>query len=315
MNENDLDKAVAILNKETVLSAIADKIKDWEINVWIPFISSHLGNQFRKLNNINIEPDQLNTISIIISNWERAYYIPYVIEMISIQDYPKNKIEIIIVDSNSENKDILYDLCKLSSDRHRDLNINLYQTNKDITKNYSHRRNVGARISNNHIILMFESDTIPLFDDYFKRLSGAFTRFGDIMWQPISIGCAHFLNTNGTILDSMINYFNIPHRPSHDFGIAILRNRYYDMTGFDEHHIGWGGHEGNFFSRLEKVGVPAYMDKQAYSLQLSNFPISMGNTDIKNKIGLVNIKNDWSPNYRSNNDWGNLEGVNKIELK
>jgi len=269
------------------------------------------------------------SISVVISNWERNTYIPYTIYQICNQDYPKELIEIIIVDQGSNNFLALQNNCKLLSEQYPDIKMRYFQHYSDPLENCRIRRNTGIRFSQNDIILMIESDTIFLGNNYFKIISWEFTKnlkslvipmvfdikqYGDYL-ETDSLGQIEYpyikTLTNDWVPDCLVNnkvVWDVYARLDHDFCNAFSRELIQGFKGFPENWFGYGGIEYAFYIKWLNVDIRPQYNFNLLSLQLFNFPYKLsGNLKIGDYSNCHSV-------LRDVDDWGTTDGMKEIDL-
>jgi len=269
------------------------------------------------------------SISVVISNWERNIYIPYIIYQICNQDYPKSLIEIIIVDQGSTDHIKLQNICKQLATQYIEIKFKYFQHYDDLLENCRIRRNTGFRFSSNEIVLMIESDTIILGENYFKQLSWEFTKNNYLFIIPINLNIishSDYINLNNL---EQINYpyikTDINHwlpnilienkiewcicaRLDHDFCNAYNNNSLKSLKGFPEDWHGYGGIEAALYNKLHLAGIKPQYNYKLLSLQLYNFPYKL-----KSDIKISDYNNCYSVS-RDINNYGITETMKEINL-
>jgi glycosyltransferase involved in cell wall biosynthesis len=190
------------------------------------------------------------TFSVIITNWKRQKCIPPIINQLSLQSYPKDKYEVLIIDDNTPNKDEVYSIVKAEVSKHPGMNFRFFETHKNVTKNVVLRYNIGIRQAKNDLILLNESD-ILMQGEYLARAN--VRHCSD---QNLWLG-AEVINLEG-------NGELVPQKGRWvcDLGATIRRQHLLTVRGFDERVIGWGGVESNLYDRLVKIGVHYEKDSE-----------------------------------------------------
>jgi len=99
---------------------------------------------------------ELPTVSIIVAVKNEANYLPHLIEQLTAQNYPADKLEVIIVDNDSSDKTPLI----LQREASKYSNLRVFTTKVEKTF-YSHKKAalaVGVREAHGAIILMTDAD-------------------------------------------------------------------------------------------------------------------------------------------------------------
>ena len=244
------------------------------------------------------------------------------------KDYPKNLIEVIVVDQGSDNYLTLQNNCKWFASNYPEIKFRYFQHYDDELENCTIRRNTGIRYASNDIILMTESDTIFLGNDYFKILSWEFTCDPNIFVMPFFTGIGGDIQIEQEKLDQvdqcyiktpvdswltnvLINERFTSHvmcRFDHDFCNAFSREAAQKAGGFGERNVGYGGIEEPFYRRCNSQGLVAQVNFNLICLLLYNFPYKL-----KSSLHL----GDYEKNYPVNRDaesWGITEKMEEINL-
>lgn len=221
---------------------------------------------------VEVDNNSLKPISIIVANWERHYYIPFVIEMYHSQDYPKNLIEILIVDDDSTDKQTVLNIIKDQTILYPDLKIRFIQNYVNKNHNSAKRLNIGIRHSSHDIIIINGTDVLPLGTNYLRGICYAHNRFKNSFCIGISIG---FQYKN---ISNLNNIFECPciiiGRLDHDNAVSFDRELVSKIRGYDEKHIGWGGLE-SIYQRYMSLGGKCFVNTSIFSAMLPNFPIPL----------------------------------------
>lgn len=257
---------------------------------------------------IGIETDnnKLRPISIIIGNWERYYYIPLALEIYNSQDYPKDLIETIIVDDNSTDKANLLRIIKEQVKLYPELKIRFIQNYINKTFSPVGRINIGVRNSYHDIVIMHDNDIIPLGKNYLRGICHAHNIFMNVCCSPIPLG------TNITMQEDDIVFsgYGVIKRLENMHAPSFSKELFSKIRGFDELHIGYGGHEGNLINRYATAGGKFAINTSIYSLLLPNFPKPLPPDSIPAGDGQY-----WQPGTIINDDdWGTSEKMEEINL-
>jgi cellulose synthase/poly-beta-1,6-N-acetylglucosamine synthase-like glycosyltransferase len=115
----------------------------------------YLKRSLNKPLNIKIDKNYMPVISIIIPTYNEASLIEKKLGDLFEQDYPKNKMNIILVDSAS--KDGTIDKVKKWKEKHREINLNIIEEDKRKGKAYS--LNTALKHVDNEIIVLTDADS------------------------------------------------------------------------------------------------------------------------------------------------------------
>lgn len=304
-NEDEIYKraksAIDNIRKNYDMFIMANRLED--IDYWTYDRKFYLNEQCSGIEN---DDKKLRPISIIIGNWERYYYIPLALEMYNAQDYPKDLMEIVIVDDNSTDKVNLLRIIKEQVKSYPDLKIRFIQNYKQKTFSAVGRVNIGVRNSSHDIIILHDSDLIPLGKNYLRGMCYVHNRFTNISCSPIPLGSNIKIKENDDIVFlelGVVKRLDNMHIPS-------FSKLFREIHGFDELHVGYGGHEGNLTSRYVSAGGKFCMNTSIYSLLLPNFPKPLPPDSIPAGDGQY-----WQTGIIINDDdWGTSEKMEEIDL-
>lgn len=254
--------------------------------------------------------ENLRPVSIVISNWERYYYIPLILEMYNNQDYPHNLIEILIIDDDSKDKNVLLNTIKEHVKLYPDLKIRFIQNYINKCQNPAKRRNIGIRHSSYDIVIVNESDTIPLGRYFLRGICYAHNKFERMSCIGISIA----FSVNNYV-DNLLKIFDdhsvVTFRLDHDYIMSFNKELVSKIRGFDEKTVGYGGLEGNICYRYDQIGGRVFLNTSIYSAALPNFPKPLP-SDITN---IVPASYGWQNTIVINDDnWGISEKMEEINL-
>lgn len=259
--------------------------------------------------------ENLKPISIVISNWERYYYIPLILEMYNNQDYPHNLIEILIVDDDSKDKNIFLNTIKEQVKLYPDLKIRFIQNYINKCQNPAKRRNIGLRHSSHNIVIVNESDTIPLGRNFLRGICYAHNKFDRMSCIGISIVFSIDDYTDDLLkifdISSNISHSVVTFRLDHDYIMSFNKELVSQIRGFDEHTFGYGGLEGNISYRYDQINTKVFLNTAIYSAALPNFPKPLP-SDITN---IVPASYGWQNAIVINDDnWGISEKMEEMNL-
>lgn len=227
---------------------------------------------------IEIDNSRLKPISIVITNWERQYYIPLIMEMYNNQDYPKNLLEFIIIDDDSVNKADVLNIIKEQIRLYPDLKIRFIQNYINRYYNPTKRRNIGIRQSKENIILLNETDTLPLGRNFLRGICFSHNLFKGINCLPINISFANNVcesddkEMNWKDISQALNQdARVHYRLEHEYVQSWDKELISKIRGYDENAAGWGGHDWNTINRYCQVGGKIAVNTAIYSGLLKNF--------------------------------------------
>lgn len=261
--------------------------------------------------------DNFKPISIIITNWERGFYIPFIIAMYSFQEYPKELLEFIIVDDNSSDKENTLNICKKLSKEYPEFKIRYIQNYISKKNIIATRRNMGIRHASHDIILMNESDNIPFRRDFLKGISYSHSLKKNLCCMPLA---CHFIlpgdfphgnvALNFSTIEEVFNLEIKPHdRLAHDYIISMDKESLFAMHGYNENVFGYSGHEDNLLVRFYIGGGRIHLNTYILSGNLPNFPFTI--PEIINYKRYKNFDNEYMANI---NSWGITENFEEIDL-
>ena len=256
---------------------------------------------------IETDNDKLKPITIALLNWERQYYIPYVLDMYNNQDYPKDLIEILIIDDNSVDKKEVLNIVKEQAKLYPELKMRFIQNYVDICQGPPKRTNMGVRLASHNIVIINESDNLPLGKNYLRGICHDHNEFKNIMSIGIPISFTHYKDLNDVFRHDTDNY-TVMNR----FGNGVFtfdKELFSKIRGFDEKHIGWGGHEANICSRYLGAGGKLFLNLNIFSGNLPNFPIEPKSQPAGGGL------DDWQKGIIINDEnWGLTEKYEEIDL-
>jgi len=285
--------------------------------------SLYKGRQYRKAyhrkwyyqypGGIEKDDSKLKSISIAINNWEREYYLPYVIDMYYHQDYPKELIEIIVVDENSSNKDMVLNLMKLIAYGYNDIKIRYIQLHENNLNNGVVRANAACRAASNEIIISGASDTIVLGTNFLRGVCYTHNLIDMLYGVPMAYS---FNVKNEEELNDLTKLFCselVPHiRLAQEYAISIEAKYFKKMHGFME-HAGYGGHETNFVKRFVDNGGSVFANTAIMSAELPNFATRPAPKNIARR-SFRNLE-DWIETFVYDNpDWGTTKSMVEYNL-
>jgi len=255
---------------------------------------------------VNINDNDLKHITVAILNWERQIYIPFIMEIYNNQDYPKNLIEILIIDDCSTNKTEVLNIIKEQVRLYPNLKIRFVQNYVNKCNGPPKRTNMGVRLATHDIVIINETDNLPLGKNYLRGVCYAHNRFKNVSSTGIPISFP------GNVLTDIFKDDSSGYHIMNRFGTGVFsfnKELFSKIRGFDEKHIGWGGHEGNIYSRYVKAGGRCFLNLNMYSGNLPNFPVPPGEapagpgTDDWQQCDIINDEN-----------WGISERMEEINL-
>jgi hypothetical protein len=267
------------------------------------------------LSTTGIEKNQyLKPITVVIDNWERQYYIPYIMAMYNNQDYPKKLLEVIVVDDDSKDKEGVLKIVMEQAKLYPDIKMRFIQNYVNKCKCPAKRVNIGIRHASHNICIMNETDTLPLGKSFLRGICYSHNVDKNIWCTGIPIGFPPMLKTLDDMFDpahpaGVKRQLGAPHVVSYD------RDLFCKIRGYDEQHVGWGGHEGNIASRMMRAGGRGVVNLEIYTGTLENFPYPPGTPhaapgiddwqrgEIVDKSGVVNDEN-----------WGISEKMEEVDL-
>jgi len=243
------------------------------------------------------------TITVVISNWKRQKCIPSIIQQLDGQAYPKDKYEVIIVDDDTPNKEEVYQIVRKQAQEHPTINLSLYETHKQVTRNPALRYNIGAKKARNEIVLLNESDVLQEAE-YLQ-----------------TVNAEHQADTKLFLGPELVSQYPDGHREVESFrgpcdlGGSVRREHYHAITGFDERTRGWGGIEDDFHNRLKEIGVNYRKCTRLIALHRR---VELCGIDPAEFFMDTETYRGWPPKagVRPNPEtWGTLDTLEQINLK
>lgn len=240
-------------------------------------------------------------ISIVMPNWKRTCLIPQVFEAIMSQGFPLDKLEIIFVDYGSTlepPEDPVWEVMAGIREKYPDLDLRCFETGSNPTKAPNFAVNVGARLAKNEVLLINYTDGLQLgnFLTYVARCHA---------WTDNKFLSPAMTNEDGTIFSYTV---------SKDIGGSVKLKHFLKVRGFDERFTGWGGHEGDLFTRLKMIGVNMVSDPDLRIAHLPDPPfigaIAAPCNTQNNRFGDGNQRDK---NYMPNGEnWGQIDTLREI---
>lgn len=265
----------------------------------------HIPSDIERDNN-NLKP-----ISIVIGNWERHYYIPLILEMYNSQDYPKNLLEIIIVDADSTDKATVLNTVKEQAKLYPDLKIRFIQSYINRCKNPTERLNIGVRHSSYDIVIAHDSDMTPLGKNYLRGICYAHNKFPGASCLGIIIAIWR-INIVRDTFDMSIGV--IVARLDHLYCPSFNKELFFKIRGFDERPIGWGGNESNLMHRYRMAGGRHVLNTSIYAASLPNFPIGLPPGVEIGSLGDGNWQDCQNGKIINDDNWGISKKMEEIDL-
>lgn len=113
-------------------------------------------------------------LSAIICTYNRAIFLPQVLESLKNQNYNKEKFEIIVVNNNST--DNTEEICLNFKEKNKELNFNYFvETNQGL----SYARNRAIKESNGEILIFIDDDAIAS-EKYLEEIFNFFNKYNEI---------------------------------------------------------------------------------------------------------------------------------------
>jgi len=165
--------------------------------------------------------------------------------------------EIIIVDSDSPNKRLVFQTVRHIFSTFKKMNIKFYETWHNPTRNPTYRYNIGAKMSTGEVLIFNESDVICVTKDYLKICSENHEVESRLWLSPVL--CQVRMGKKGVeTFEEIRSQKSIPI----DLGMSIRKETFVQTGGFDMSFIGWGGLENHFYDRLCSVGGKHKQDRR-----------------------------------------------------
>ncbi len=255
-------------------------------------------------------PDPGGKASLVIGNFYKSCYLPFLCSQIANQSFPADRYEVIFVDSADD--PAFLPVVRWCHQRWPQLEIRAFETHEDRTKTVTTRRNVGARNARNDTLVIFDADWLPVGREFLTNIFRA--RAGRTVVRATvflaHIGTQHYgrwlrgpdkwfhpLETQWQIVPSPPMRM-IRERSDHDFVLAIGRDDYWESRGFSEECIGGSGIEDAFFGHaISGVGRTWCLDAFACALDPLCTHVA---AEKSHPATLVP-----APTKRNGDDWGN----------
>jgi hypothetical protein len=273
---------------------------------------------------IEIDNNKLKPISVIITNWERQYYIPLIMEMYNNQDYPKNFLEFIIVDDDSVNKAEVLGITKEQTRLYPDIKIRFIQNYINRYYNPTKRRNIGIRTAKNNIVLLNETDTLPLGKNFLRGICFSHNLFRELNCLPINISFASNVCESddkemdwGDISQALNQDARVHYRLEHEYVQSFDKELISSIQGYDEDAQGWGGHDWNTIDRYCRVGGKMAINTAIYSGLLKNFGRKLPSNAARpfhSQFPNQGTANFQSGSVINDENWGISEKMEEINL-
>ena len=141
--------------------------------------------------NIKVDPSYRPRISVIIPTYNEAELIEDRLDNIYKQNYPKDRLEVIVVDDNSDDETVK--LVKKWSSEHPDLNIRLVEEDRHRGKLHALKTALREVSSSSEVIVFTDADA------FWERsaLSNALSYFADSSVGSVSGSITYITSTNG----------------------------------------------------------------------------------------------------------------------
>lgn len=273
---------------------------------------------------IETDNNKLKSISIIITNWERQYYISLIMEMYNNQDYPKNLLEFIIIDDDSANKTEILSIAKEQVRLYPDLKIRLIQNYVNRCYNPTKRRNIGIRTAKNNIVVLNETDTLPLGRNFLRGICFSHNQYQKLNCLPINISFANNVCESDDqemnwddISQALYQDVKIHYRLEHEYVQSWDKELISGIGGYDEKAAGWGGHDWNTVDRYHRAGGKIAVNTAIYSGLLKNFGRKLpsnANRPFHSEFPSQGTANFQPGDIINNENWGISEKMEEINL-
>jgi hypothetical protein len=273
------------------------------------------GWHYPELGGIENDNSKLRTITIVISNWERECYIPYIINQYYYQDYPLDKLEILVVDDDSVNKEAILIMMQEQVKLYPELKIRFIQNYYNCEHGAKTRRNIGFRHASNDIVVINESDTLPINADFLRGICYTHNLRERLHCIPMACSLNHIENNYQPLgYTDLLPLFKLSlqrhSRIGHDYITSLERKVAFEMRGYDQNPVGWGGGEGNLVHRLTYGGGLIHLNTAIMSIELPNFPQHVPNQDVR-----WGISSPWCNEYTANDEnWGITKQMKEFNL-
>ncbi len=193
----------------------------------------------------------LKSVSIVVPAYNAAKSISGVIEALLQQDYPQDKLEIIIIDDGST--DSTAEIVKQYPVRY------INQENKGPAA----ARNLGWRLSNNEIICFTDSDCLAekmwvtkMVTRYTsEHVAGVGGSYDIVNPQNLLASCIHEeIIQRHLQMSGEVNYLGA-------FNVSYRRSVLEEVDGFDESYRIASGEDNDIAYRIKKIGYHLIFDK------------------------------------------------------
>lgn len=240
------ENAKFIANLKTTFDMIINKINSTNVITTEIKIPAIIPSKWFDNNN-----EELPSVSIVTLAYNRKRFFKLSLLNYMSIDYPKNKLEWIIIDDSNEEEKIK-DLLPNRSD------IHYYEYNEHLT--IGNKRNIGVEKANNKIVCFMDDD------DYYPPLSVK-TRVASMLHynKPCvtctSIGCFH--------INKLISMINVPPHPLafedriSEASLAFTK-KFWERQKFNDKSMGAEGHE--FMKGRENESIEISCDDVIVSL-------------------------------------------------
>lgn len=233
--------------------------------------------------------DKGTKASVVIGNFAKSVYLPFLCHQLSRQSLPAERFEVILVDSADD--PAFLPVARFCHRRWPGLDIRAFETHEDRTKTVTTRRNVGARQARNDIVVMFDSDWLPFGEKFLESMLKAcdgpktVVRGTPVLGQTGGQDYGQWLRGPATWVNDggLGPIFQLPpirlikERNDHDFILSMPRALYWASRGFSERCVGGSGIEDNFFNHaLRHATHPHGPDYRwaidAFTMNLNTLP-------------------------------------------
>lgn len=235
------------------------------------------------------------TVSIICCCFMRANHLLELFHTFTRQNWPRDQIEILVIDDNSPttperypNKLYYKHVIELLMRKYSAWNIRAFQTHRTVTYNPALAMNILAKRAAGDLLIFCDADVSMLSKDYILGCVKHHSAIDKLWLSPLLWQVHHGIYKTPTDIPSerfMYDYGSLwsedwaePSRGMH-LGLepavvqwrggSIKRKHYNALRGNDERARGWGNHDVDLWGRLSRYGFKFACD---YTIPAGHVP-------------------------------------------
>ncbi len=209
---------------------------------------------------LNLKDDDLPKVSILIPCYQRRNFIPLMITNVMCQDYPKDKLELVILQDGDQ--DLFIDATRLEMFKQSIHPVKLtYKYESNIRKSIGEKRNKLVKLSSHKICAMMDSDDI-YFSSYIRHSVNALKQYKAGISSSASMTFVY------PKYDFKMSGIRCVSKSQCHEACAVFTKKYFNkMGGF------------NKTSQGEGVKMLSYNDREILNLDIGNLMVCIAHND------------------------------------